>query len=180
VLGTAALIPFPTGVLAGAFRDGDLWDQKAAVVIYASIAGLMSAAWVPLFAYLHRHPSLVIANVSSGMFAAQVARPPIGVLLYIPCRPPRLVRSSCGGGGDLHLHGCLLRHDQQRHPCLETRLPAPGIGWSSSAGTAISMKTAKPLPFARAQLDLKARIGVWRAPCGDMIALQHPRRSEPT
>lgn len=82
VLGTTILMPFATGVLATSFETGNRYDQQSAVVAYALIAGLMSAAWIPVFPYLSRHPELLESSAFADVLAAQRVRPWIGVALF--------------------------------------------------------------------------------------------------
>jgi uncharacterized membrane protein len=82
ILGTAALIPFPTGILASALSEGSHVDQQAAVVLYGIVGALMSAAWLPVFPYLHRHPDLLADPSESQLVRAQRSRPWVGVISF--------------------------------------------------------------------------------------------------
>jgi uncharacterized membrane protein len=83
ILGTSALLPFSTAVLAGAFgTDAPTANQEAAVALYALVALLTSAAWIPVFPHLSRHPELLERPEEGDLIAAQRSRPWVGVASY--------------------------------------------------------------------------------------------------
>jgi uncharacterized membrane protein len=83
ILGTTALLPFSTAVLAGAFgHDTPSSNRATAVALYALVALLMSAAWLPVFPYLARHPELLKNPEDGPLLAAQRSRPLVGVVSY--------------------------------------------------------------------------------------------------
>jgi TMEM175 potassium channel family protein len=56
---TVSVVPFPTAVIASAFRVGNEADQAAAVVSYAVVGMASGVAWLLLFSYLRGHPGLI-------------------------------------------------------------------------------------------------------------------------
>ena len=64
VLLTASLFPFPTAVIANAYRIGDGADQAAGVVVYAVVGMLSGASWLLFLAYLRSHPALMEADAN--------------------------------------------------------------------------------------------------------------------
>jgi hypothetical protein len=43
---------------------------------------MMSAAWLPVFPHLCRHPDLLSPHLPSRTFASQILRPTTGIMLY--------------------------------------------------------------------------------------------------
>jgi len=56
---TVSAVPFPTAVIASAYRVGTSADQAAAVVSYALVGMGSGVAWLLLFSYISGHPHLI-------------------------------------------------------------------------------------------------------------------------
>jgi uncharacterized membrane protein len=82
VLATAALVPFPTAVIAEAMELHDLADQKTAVGLYALIGTLLCLSWLAFFHYLGRHPELVDKQFAGDFFRGERRRAAVGLGLY--------------------------------------------------------------------------------------------------
>jgi uncharacterized membrane protein len=65
---TVSVVPFPTAVIASAFRLGSEHDQAAAVVSYAVVGMASGVAWLLLFSYLRAHPHLIDAKTDPHFF----------------------------------------------------------------------------------------------------------------
>ncbi|MFG1870755.1 TMEM175 family protein [Micromonospora arborensis] len=82
VLFSTALLPFATSVLSQALREGDQADQRAGVVLYGLVGGLLAVTWLGLYHYLARHHDLLDETVSGAFFPTERARAAAGVLGY--------------------------------------------------------------------------------------------------
>jgi uncharacterized membrane protein len=82
VLLGAVLLPFPTAVLADAFRAGNIQDEQTAVLLYAALAVFMSGTWIVFFWVLHRN-SATMNFRDTVSWKAQVQRPVIGIISYL-------------------------------------------------------------------------------------------------
>jgi len=65
---TVSVVPFPTAVIASAYRIGTPADQAAAVVAYAAVGIASGVAWTLLFIYLRRRPELLDPATDVGWF----------------------------------------------------------------------------------------------------------------
>jgi uncharacterized membrane protein len=65
---TVSVVPFPTAVIASAYRIGTGGDQAAAVVAYAAVGIASGVAWTLLFSYLGRRPDLLEPATDTGWF----------------------------------------------------------------------------------------------------------------
>lgn len=79
---TTSVLPFPTAVLGSAFQHGSHADQRAAVILYCGIAGVMACTWLAFFQYLCRHPELHDTATPAGFFADERLRSMLGLASY--------------------------------------------------------------------------------------------------
>ena len=123
---TVSVVPFPTAVIASAYRVGTPADQAAAVVAYAVVGMASGVAWLLLFDYLRRHPGLSDPDLARRLLAAHGAADHPRRLC--DRRPHRLVRQPVDRATDLLALPAPVRgqSSERRTPRVMTNEFSPG------------------------------------------------------
>lgn len=82
ILGTTALLPFPTAVIARVMQQGNRADGRIAVALYALVAAMMCAGWLLFYRQLQQRPHLVEDHVAPDFFPKERIRAIIGIAGY--------------------------------------------------------------------------------------------------
>jgi uncharacterized membrane protein len=77
-----SLFPWPASVISAAIRSGDHSDQVSATVLYAAVGFLVPLAWLVLYGYLGRAPTLLIDADGSASARRGVRRSMVSVIVY--------------------------------------------------------------------------------------------------
>ena len=73
ILLVASLFPWPAAVMAAAVGTGDHHDQVISTVLYAGVGFCVPLAFICVYSYLSRHPSL-LENAADARYASLGAR----------------------------------------------------------------------------------------------------------
>ena len=82
VLFATGVLPFPTAVVAEAFRAGNFDDERTAVGLYTVIGILGTLSWLLFWQYLSGHPELLAHEEDDVFFASERTRAVIGAVFY--------------------------------------------------------------------------------------------------
>ena len=146
---TVSVVPFPTAVIASAFRVGSEADQAAAVVAYAVVGMASGVAWLLLFTYLRVHPNLVDPDTGVAFLPADGTPVDAGGLR--DRRADRLVRQPGHRARDLpRLPAALRRPRSERRrlivPVVRIVRAAVLVLLVLAVGAPVSRRTARPGP----------------------------------
>jgi uncharacterized membrane protein len=77
---TVSIVPFPTAVIASAYRIGNGGDQTAGVIAYAIVGMASGFAWLLLFTYLRSHQELIDPRSNQRFF--RLTEPVVTIIGY--------------------------------------------------------------------------------------------------
>ena len=82
ILLVASLFPWPAAVMAAAVRTGDHHDQVISTVLYAGVGFCVPVAFICVYTYLARHPSLLENAMDAGYASRGARRSLVSIVVY--------------------------------------------------------------------------------------------------
>jgi uncharacterized membrane protein len=78
----SSLFPWPASVVAAAIKNGSFSDEVAATVLYAAVGVLVPVAWMMLYRYLERKPTLLLSAADTAYVRAGWRRSTVSLVGY--------------------------------------------------------------------------------------------------